>query len=97
MSKSAKTKNKVKRDSAKRARREANRMKFAPTVGTVANRKKKSGSGGSQGLRKSRCSGGSCGNSGCARCTATLNDPWAAEPGSCLYSKRFTSRKHRHR
>ncbi len=39
---------------------------------------------------------GPCGNGACTKChTGPHNDPWQADPGSCLYGKRWTSSKYR--
>ncbi len=96
MSKKARKKNKELRDKIKRARREANRAKYAALAGTEANRKSARKSQKSKLADKHRHPDGDCGNGACLRCSSSAaNDPWQAPANSCIYGKRWNSPKWR--
>lgn len=91
MGKKAKRANKAKRDSAKRQRREANRMRYVGLIGTTSNKKKKHGRSASTNKRKHAHAVHNCGNPGCSRCYPSLNSPALASPTSSIYGRRWSS------
>ncbi len=90
----AKLRSRDRRRREKTARKAANRARYALFIGTEANTKRKSRKPGA--TQPGHPHHDPCGNGACVKCSATAaNDPWRASPGSCLYGKRWTSRKHR--
>jgi hypothetical protein len=85
----------AKRKAQRQAQRRAKKAAYAALAGRP-NSRKRAGSG-----RGSRKVPGhphlhACGNGACPReGLTTANDPWQAAPGSCLYGKRWSSRKWR--
>lgn len=100
MSKRAKKAAQERRASMKRAKKDAMNKQYATWRDAGQNgRSKRSKLASKRSIkgRTQRHVEGKCGNHhGCHRCAPSeLWNPWQASPGSCLFSKRFTSKKWR--
>lgn len=96
MSKASKTKTKLKRLAAKRARKASKQAEYESYKRAGQNKKSKRFRKGQKAkVVRSKIHPIDCGNPGCIRCYPEINNPWShlVKRSNCLYSKRFTSSK----
>ena len=97
MSKKSKQASKDRNRKAKRAKKDAQRAKYAAWAAAGTNKKsaraKARAKAGKGIARVGRHQDGPCTNEGCSRCNPNTpgNNPWLAKPGSCIYGKRWSS------
>lgn len=100
MSKKTKKAAQMRRAGLKRSRKEAMQKQYQTWAAAGQNKKSKRNRLNTKrkgGLTTKRHGDGVCNNQhGCSRCGfPELNDPFQASPGSCLYGKRWSSKKWR--
>ena len=97
MSKKSKAKAKLKRLAVKRARKAARQAQYEAYKKAGQNQKSKRFRKGQskKKTRNKRHPTDYCGNLACVRCFPEYNNPWLVSEDSCIYFKRFTSKKWR--
>ena len=93
--KGARARSKEKRKKAKQARKAAMQAMYQSWAAAGQNKKsKRNRKGGKKTSRERKHEVAYCGNLGCAKCH-DFSNPWLVGPSSCIYGKRWTSRKWR--
>lgn len=91
--KGARKRAKDRRAGVKRSRKEARQTEWQAAAARGQNRKKNKHQSKSRSGRNQKHAISFCGNLGCKKCFLRYADPAQANPSSCIYARRWSSRK----